>query len=511
MANNYRIEIKVAIVKCNDEETTTLTRQEDGRFTLVLNEAQAVSVDGCESALLNTNFAAVREALVSHFSAISLERALAVAHSPTEVHVKPYRVDGEVGRFTFDAHCVEQAGQMVWDTTTAMFTPLGSKEWYRTQGFKEIALVYGTINDSYRKTSVLLNRVRHQGQGGTPLRTLWDNAEMEGRQIQAHIEQLTAATLAAHGFTPQGVPAEETPYRERALTTLPAERVAAAIRESAAQPEWLAAMERNPVAYEDPAQSVSVAIDDVGVKQQKAPRGQASAATASEQPVTEGEKGRHWVHHTVARVAQGESAYILTGSGVLTVLLYVLAFLLHNHLLQNNLIFFVDGQRTLHTAILQMFAWFSPLQIILDWYHLIEKCKLQLSLAMKGREARNAVLKQMRLLLWYGCVDAAITTLRNVSAAQIKNQAAIDKLVGYFERHRSSIPCYAVRQKLDLRNSSQAGEKANDLTVSARQKHNGMSWRARGSTALAAITALVKNHEYSRWFRNQTLAFSFAA
>jgi hypothetical protein len=133
----------------------------------------------------------------------------------------------------------------------------------------------------------------------------------------------------------------------------------------------------------------------------------------------------------------------------------------------------------------------------------MEKCKLQLSLAMKGREARNAVLEQLRPLLWHGCVDAAITTLRNVSASQIKNQAAIDKLVGYFERNRSSIPCYAVRKTLGLRNSSQAGEKANDLTVSTRQKHNGMSWRARGSTALAAITALVKNREYSRWFRNQ--------
>lgn len=511
MANNYRIEIKVAIVKCDDEETTPLIRQEDGRFTFVLNEAQAVSVDVCESALLNTNFAAVREAMVSHFSAVSLERALVVADSPSEVHVKPYRVDGEVGRFTFDAHCVEQDGQVVCDTATAMFTPLGPKEWYRTQGFKEVSLVYGTINDSYRKTSVLLNRVRHQEQDGTPLRTLWDNAEVEGRQIQAHIEQLAATTLMAHGFTPEGAPPEGTSYRERALATLPAEHIAAAIRESAAQPEWLAAMESNPVAYEDPAQSVSVAIDEVGVKQQKAHRGQASAATAAEQAVSEGKKGRQWIHHSVARVARGESAYILTGSGVMSVLLHVLAFLLHNQLLQSNLIFFVDGQRTLHTAILQMFAWFSPLQIILDWYHLMEKCKLQLSLAMKGREARNAVLQQLRPLLWHGCVDTAITTLQNVSAAQIKNQAAIDKLVGYFERNRSSIPCYAVRKKLGLRNSSQAGEKANDLTVSARQKHNGMSWRARGSTALAAITALVKNREYSRWFRNQTLAFSFAA
>jgi hypothetical protein len=38
------------------------------------------------------------------------------------------------------------------------------------------------------------------------------------------------------------------------------------------------------------------------------------------------------------------------------------------------------------------------------------------------------------------------------------------------------IPVYAVRRQLGLRNSSNRGEKANDLLVAARQKHNGMSW-----------------------------------
>ncbi|MEJ5308486.1 MAG: hypothetical protein WHX52_01825 [Anaerolineae bacterium] len=154
---------------------------------------------------------------------------------------------------------------------------------------------------------------------------------------------------------------------------------------------------------------------------------------------------------------------------------------------------------------------FAPLQIILDWYHLMEKCKLQLSLAMKGRVLRNQVLTRLRPLLWHGCVGQAMAMLRDIPADQIKDRDALDKLRGYLERNQSSIPCYAVRKQLGLRNSSQAGEKANDLVVSTRQKHNGMSWRSRGSTALASITALVKNREYSRWFSTQTLAFSFAA
>lgn len=505
MANNYRIEIQVAIMKCDDEEMVTPTRQGDGRFAYVLTEDQAVCIDVCERAVLNTNSVAVREALVQHFSALSLERAQAVAQLPSEVHVKPYRVDGEAGRITFDAHYVERDGEVVYDTTLEVFAPLGPKEWYRTQGFKELAFVHGVVDDSYRKTGVWLNRVRHQDEGGTPLRTLWDNAEAEGRQLQAHLEQLAATTLAAHAFTPEGVPLEDAAYRNQPMRTLPAEQVAAAIRACAPQPEWIAALESNPVAYEDPAHTIAVAIDDVGVKQQKARRG---CSVASAQPIPQEQKR---VHHTVARIAQAASAYILTGCGIVPVLRLVLAFLLRNQLLCHNLVFFVDGQRTLHAAILLAFTWFAPLQIVLDWYHLMEKCKLQLSLAMKGRTLRNQVLTRLRPLLWHGCVNQAIAALRDIPANQLKDRVALDKLLGYFERNQSSIPCYAVRKQLGLRNSSQAGEKANDLVVSTRQKHNGMSWRSRGSTALASITALAKNREYSRWFSTQTLAFSFAA
>ena len=58
------------------------------------------------------------------------------------------------------------------------------------------------------------------------------------------------------------------------------------------------------------------------------------------------------------------------------------------------------------------------------------------------------------------------------------------------------IPVYAVRRELGLRNSSNRGEKANDLLVAERQKHNGMSWSPSGSVALASGTALKHNREY---------------
>jgi len=119
-------------------------------------------------------------------------------------------------------------------------------------------------------------------------------------------------------------------------------------------------------------------------------------------------------------------------------------------------------------------------------------------------------LAQLLPCLWHGCVDRAITLLHAVEPTKIKDQAALDILIGYLQRNRPYLPCYAVRKQLGLRNSSNLGEKANDLIVSDRQKHNGMSWSKPGSAALAAVTALVRNREYKRWFQTGTLSFSFS-
>lgn len=160
---------------------------------------------------------------------------------------------------------------------------------------------------------------------------------------------------------------------------------------------------------------------------------------------------------------------------------------------------------------MQAFAWFTPLQLILDWYHLEKKCKELLSLACKGRQVRNDLLAKLMPLLWHGCVNGAIALLPATDPSTIKNKKALDDLIDYLEYHRASIPCYAVRKKLGLRNGSNPGEKANDLLVSDRQKDNGMSWSRFGSVALASLTALVKNNEYKTWFSSQTIAFTFAA
>jgi hypothetical protein len=192
------------------------------------------------------------------------------------------------------------------------------------------------------------------------------------------------------------------------------------------------------------------------------------------------------------------------------VLHLLLAVLLENGLWKQGLTFLTDGQKTLQGAILRAFSWWGKVQLILDWYHLEEKCKEVLSLAMKGRELRNAALQEVRRLLWHGLTDRAIQFLHQLDPETIKRPEARDQLIASLERNKPYIPCYAVRQALGLRNSSNRGEKANDLVVAQRQKHNGMSWSPEGSVGLAAVTALVRNQGQDTWFDQHIVPFELA-
>jgi len=124
-------------------------------------------------------------------------------------------------------------------------------------------------------------------------------------------------------------------------------------------------------------------------------------------------------------------------------------------------------------------------------------------MGMKGGDLRNKLLDRLLPLLWLGLTDRAIALLCDIDSADIKNRAVIEKLKECLRRNKPYIPCYAIRKELGLRNSSNRGEKANDLIVSERLKHKGMSQSERGSVALASISALKRNNECKRWFEKR--------
>jgi len=414
------------------------------------------------------------------------------------VNEVPYRVDGEIGYFTFNTHRIESFGKLIFNTSKEIFSFLKGKELYRTQGFKEIAIVHGNLEQSYRDTQKLINRIRYQPDA-TKLSTLSDSTENEGMQLQVYMEQQTTKILDSNGFCPiDGTPSIDKSdlYQKQETITMSKNVVQEAFDSCSKHvPKLKSAIENNPVPYFDTNKTVNVSIDDVNVKKQK------------EHRVRHEKKDQKYVHNTVLHLEHKQGSYILNGLGVNNVLRLSLAFLINNDLLKNNLIFFVDGQTTLQEAITQYFSWFSPIQIILDWYHLKKKCDSQFSLGLIGYKHTVSNRSEVKHLLWYGATDEAIDYLRKIDEKYIKNQDAIDKLINYLERNKPYIPCYAVRAQLNLRNSSNIGEKANDLLVSDRQKHNGMSWSKLGSAALASLKALVKNCEYKKWFETRTIKF----
>ena len=213
-------------------------------------------------------------------------------------------MEGEVGRFTFLTHTVEDAHGACYNTATAFFPDLHGEQWYRTRGFKEIALLQGGVERSYRKTAALINRIRHQPEA-TPARTLQQASEAEGQRLDQALEQKAAKILETAGFTAAGTPLGATtrygpraPYRLAAKTV--ADAVAEAVAGGGADPSWQDDIAANPVPYEDPARTAQVTIDDVGVKQQKEQRTEKDAGDRA------GAGGKdtatHYVHNTIIHV-----------------------------------------------------------------------------------------------------------------------------------------------------------------------------------------------------------------
>ena len=388
----------------------------------------------------------------------------------------------------------------------SLFPSLTGKEYYRTVGFKEIAYVFGDTQKSFRKTANGINRFRHQEEGGTPHRTLHDGTEREGADIIGYLEITSKRILQQNEFSEEGLckghkanffsKIEPICFKDEDIS----EAVELCYCPAGYSKHDLLA---NPVPYENKAHSTDLCIDDVVVKKQEETR---SGNNSSDN------KKRKYVHNTVAHIVNPGKKYTLNGFNTVITLRYVLAFLLNNSLVNGTRFqFFTDGHKALNESIFKAFSWYNNIGLILDWYHLQKKCKEKLSMAMKGRKIRNELLVQLMPLLWHGLTQGAINLLKNTDAGLIKDNKRMAELIEYMERNRPHIPCYAVRKRLGLRNSSAIGEKMNHLVVAERQKHNGMSWSKTGSMHLAAITTLKRNGESKKWFEDKELGFKLIA
>jgi hypothetical protein len=251
-------------------------------------------------------------------------------------------------------------------------------EGYKPPGFKAVACIYGATEESYRKTSRLINRRRAQQADGTPARTIRDQAEGEGAKRLDASERKAAQMLTTPEFSPTGTCEghPETDHGQPAVT-VPEARVADAIAVCQAQRKVAGDLREHPIRDAAPEAPVNISMDAVGVKRPKVQRTGHEEADPEGRSVSSSQK-RKYVHHTVIPLEKNEQRALSTGHGLHHVLSLFIAFLLQRDLVQSRFQFFTDGYPVLPEAIRRCFSWYKNLGILFDGYHLEEQCQWQL-------------------------------------------------------------------------------------------------------------------------------------
>jgi hypothetical protein len=364
---------------------------------------------------------------------------------------------------------------------------------------------------SYRKSAALINTVLHRCDSNyVKTRTLADFAESYGNRIDAYLKSTTNKILEHHHFEVQAdrvvgeTPETEAPaFCNNSDDRNEIDSKMASIREKVAaindgrEPAAQILVDARLADMEIVSNGCcNISIDDIGVKQQKTKRKDGGA------------KDGKYVENTVIHVQADGQCYILTAIGLDNAFRMLMAFLLENRLIGHRLVFYADGAQSIKCYIEKYFASFRY-TLILDWYHLKKKCKELISSSFKGTiDQKKELSRDLLRILWVGNTDGAIDFLKNLPQSTVKNEHWLQELVGYLDRKKSQIVCYALRHSFNLRISSNRVEKANDLLVAERQKHNGMSWSACGSGALAAISMVFHNGETEKWLRSSSLVFA---
>jgi len=195
-----------------------------------------------------------------------------------------------------------------------------------------------------------------------------------------------------------------------------------------------------------------------------------------------------------ARIATREGFWYVSGQGP-AFRRRVLAALRRLQGPLERLIVLADGAGWIREFYATNLALLALSELILDWYHLRNKCHQLLSMICHGRQEREAVEEQLRPLLWQGDVPAASQFLETLRP-HARNKEKLDELLNYLGKHQPEIPNYDQRRANCQFNGAGMVEKENDLLVARRQKRRGMQWVPDGADTVCALRTLWFN---SRW------------
>ena len=385
---------------------------------------------------------------------------------------------------------------------------LKPKQRLQSGGFRELYLDLAG-NLSYRSAASTLNRLLHrENDSRIKVSTLEDRIESQGDSLSESYMQKADDILCHNGIEdPDGLITLQSHVPAPVLNPdLPELLDESALRKLIADYNRKVDTDR-ALKYDGLACRIEpsserccyISVDDVGVRFQK------------ERRKGKYKKDRKFIENTVIHVQVGNLQYTITSTAMRDAFKLLTAFLLDNGLMEGyRLVFFTDGAVRIREYIGKYFG-FRQHTVILDWLHLQKKCNEFLSMAIKGTKAEKGDIKrELASILWTGNVDRAMAFISSIKNCNIKNAQSLDGLKEYIVRKGPCLTCYAIRHELGLRVSSNRVEKANDMVVASRQKHNGMSWSTKGSGALAIITAARINGELQHWIETGDIKFKMA-
>ncbi len=169
------------------------------------------------------------------------------------------------------------------------------------------------------------------------------------------------------------------------------------------------------------------------------------------------------------------------------------------------LLLIADGARWIRAFFTEMLARLPAKTMILDWYHLHQKCTEQCSRICQGKQAKRHLLLRLYRRLWRGDVAAAIAVLE-AQRSQARNTEALESLITYLQARQAWMVNERQRRIEQQYIGSGQVEKANDLLVARRQKARGMQWSWDTSDALTALRTLMLNRGWDQyWQQRQVL------
>ena len=73
--SKFKIKVSVEFVECDETENHEVNKNNDGSFSMIISEQDAISIDMCERSVLQTAYPTIREAVSNHLSQISKKKS----------------------------------------------------------------------------------------------------------------------------------------------------------------------------------------------------------------------------------------------------------------------------------------------------------------------------------------------------------------------------------------------------------------------------------------------------